>query len=90
MPIWAAASSGDAIGSGILERSLSHGRRDADGETETGLMREPQGVQRVKLRNRGGNNQHGRDTRYGETSKVSSKVRRILLKMGEVDKRGRR
>lgn len=42
MPIWAAASSGDAIGSGILERSLSHGRRDADGET--GLMREPQGV----------------------------------------------
>lgn len=42
MPIWAAAPSGDAIGSGILERSLSHGRRDADGET--GLMREPQGV----------------------------------------------
>lgn len=56
-------------------------------ETETETDESLKGV--VKLPSRGRTNQHGRDTRYGETSKVPSKVRRILLKMGEVDKRGR-
>lgn len=55
--------------------------------TETETDESLKGV--VKLPSRGETNQRGRHTRYGETSKVPSKVRRILMKMGEVDKRGR-
>lgn len=58
MPVCAAASSGDAIGSGVLERSLSHGHRDADGEFWTDERESLRAL--VKLPNRGGNNQHGR------------------------------
>lgn len=74
MPVCAAASSGDAIGSGILERSLSHGHRDADGETGLMREREPEGVGEATQQGRKQSTWAIRDTerlaryqaRYGE------------------------